>query len=73
MEKNEDVKFQETVRRVITILLLLLLIISIVGLYISANTLIDVWAGYKYAPIYKVLMNAALLIIAAHFLMKSKG
>ena len=71
MEKNKNVKFQETVGRVITILLLSLFIISIVGLYISANTLIDVWAGYKYAPIYK--MNAALLIVAAHFLMKSKG
>ena len=70
---EEEVRFQDAVRKTITILLLLLLIISIVGLYISANILIDVWAGYKYAPVYKVLMNAALLVVVAYFLTKSKS
>lgn len=44
----------EVVRKILLAILFFTLIVSLAGLYISANILIDVWAGAKYSPVYKV-------------------
>ncbi len=60
----------EAVRKLLLAILFFALIVSLVGLYISANILVDVWAGAKYSPVYKVLMNAAMLIIAVYLIQR---
>jgi len=47
---------------------LIVLIVSIAGLYISLNAVIDTWLGYKYSPIYKALLNLAVLVLAIYVL-----
>ncbi len=60
----------EAVRKILLAILFFTLIVSLAGLYISANILIDVWAGTKYSPVYKVLLNAAMLLIAVYLIQR---
>jgi phage shock protein PspC (stress-responsive transcriptional regulator) len=60
----------EVVRKILLAILFFTLIVSLAGLYISANILIDVWAGTKYSPVYKVLLNAAMLLIAVYLIQR---
>ncbi|AAB89101.1 MULTISPECIES: hypothetical protein [Archaeoglobus] len=60
----------ETVRKILLAILFFALVVSLVGLYVSANVMIDVWAGQKYSTVYKVLMNAAMLLIVIYLIQR---
>jgi len=60
--------FEDVVKKVLIIITLVVLIVSVAGLYMALNAVIDIFIGYKYAPIYKVLLNLAILILAVYVL-----
>jgi VanZ family protein len=60
--------FEDVVKKVLIIIALVMLIVSVAGLYMALNAVIDVFIGYKYAPIYKVLLNLAILVLAIYVL-----
>ncbi len=62
---------KEVIKKTIPIISLILVIISICGLYFAFNELINIWISYKYAPIYRILLNLGILILAAYVLNKS--
>lgn len=66
--KVEKSSFEEIIRKLLVVIVLVLLVVSVWGLYASLNHLIDVWIGYRYAPIYKSLLNLAVLILAIYVL-----
>ncbi|OYT34585.1 hypothetical protein B6U96_12620 [Archaeoglobales archaeon ex4484_92] len=61
---------EENVRRVLIIVIVALLLVSIFGIYIYSMAIIDRWANYKYAPIYKILVNLAIFILSIYSLTK---
>jgi len=69
-EENRKVKtaFEDAIKKIVVIVVLVLLVISLWGVYSSLNDLIGIWVGYKYAPIYKTLLNLAVLILATYVL-----
>ncbi len=58
----------EAVRKVLIALTLIVLAVAVFGLYMSINTIIDMFIYYKYAPIYKALMNIAIIVLAIYVL-----
>lgn len=70
MEETEVKKFdlEDILKKIFIVLAVILLIISVWGVYTSLNELISIWIGYKYAPIYKTLLNLAVLILAIYVL-----
>ncbi|ADB58131.1 hypothetical protein [Archaeoglobus profundus] len=58
----------ETVRKALIVLTIIVLAVAVFGLYLSLNAIIDIFIGYKYAPIYKALMNLAVVILAIYVL-----
>ncbi len=59
---------EKVIRKILIIIALVMLIISISGLYMALNAVIDIWLGYKYSPIYKALLNLAVLILSIYVL-----
>ncbi|MFO7967816.1 MAG: hypothetical protein R6U44_09495 [Archaeoglobaceae archaeon] len=45
---------------------MILLIVSLWSLYMSLGNLIGIWVAEKYAPIYRALMNLAVVILALY-------
>ncbi len=70
MEEKEVSRFklEDIVRKIFIAISLILLIISILGLYMALNEVISVWIGYKYASIYRVLLNTAILVLSIYVL-----
>ncbi|RLI73567.1 hypothetical protein DRO97_07245 [Archaeoglobales archaeon] len=70
MEETKVKKFdlEDTLKKIFIILAVILLIISVWGVYTSLNELISIWIGYKYAPIYRTLLNLAVLVLAIYVL-----
>ncbi len=72
MEEQEEVKerfgIEDTLKKVFIAVAVILLLISIFGLYTSLNELISIWIGYKFAPVYRALLNLAVLILAIYVL-----
>ena len=70
MEEEEVSRFklEDIVRKIFIAISLILLIISILGLYMALNEVISVWIGYKYASIYRVLLNTAILVLSIYVL-----
>ena len=58
----------EAVRKALIVLTIIVLAVAVFGLYLSLNAVIDVFIGYKYAPIYKALMNLSVVILAIYVL-----
>ncbi len=58
----------EAVRKALTVLTLIVLAVAVFGLYVSLNAIIDTFIYYKYAPIYKALMNLAVIVLAVYVL-----
>ena len=58
----------EAVKKALTILTIIVLAVAVFGLYTSLNAIIDMFIYYKYAPIYKALMNVATIVLAIYFL-----
>ena len=61
-------KLEDVVRKIFIAISLILLIISILGLYMALNEVISVWIGYKYASIYRALLNTAVLVLSIYVL-----
>lgn len=59
---------EETVRKILIGVTVLILTISVFGLYIALSGVIGIWIPPKYSPIYHALMNLAVLIIAIYVL-----
>ncbi len=59
-------KFEEVVKKALLLISLSFLVVAIAGLYISANQLIDLWAGYRYAPLFKILLNLGVALVAVY-------
>ncbi|HIH69328.1 hypothetical protein [Methermicoccus shengliensis] len=70
MEETKMKKFEleDVLKKIFIALSVILLIFSVWGLYSSLNELIRIWIGYKYAPIYRTLLNLAILILAIYVL-----
>ena len=70
MEEEEvsKSKLEDTVRKIFVVISLIFLIISILGLYMALNEVISVWIGYKYASIYRALLNIAVLVLSIYVL-----
>lgn len=72
MEEQEEVKerfnIEDLLKKIFIAVAVILLLISIFGLYTSLNELISIWIGYKFAPIYRALLNLAVLILAIYVL-----
>ena len=70
MEETKVKKFdlEDILRKIFIILAVILLTISVWGVYTSLNELISIWIGYKYAPIYRTLLNLAVLVLAIYVL-----
>jgi len=66
--ETKKLSLEGTIRVILIVVVLVLLIISLVGLYTSLNQLISIWVGYKYAPIFRTLLNLAVLILTAYAL-----
>lgn len=69
--EEEDVgrfRLEDVVRKIFIAISLILLIVSIFGLYMALNEAISVWIGYKYASIYRALLNAAVLVLSVYVL-----
>ena len=61
-------KFEESIRKIVTGVVLVLLAISIWGAYASINDLISTWINYKYAPAYRALLNLSIIILSIYVL-----
>ena len=70
MEEAEIKKFdlEDILKKIFIGLAVILLIISVWGVYMSLNEIISIWIGYKYAPIYRTLLNLAVLVLAIYVL-----
>ncbi|RLI87055.1 MAG: hypothetical protein DRP01_02775 [Archaeoglobales archaeon] len=60
--------FEDNVKKVLIVIAVVMLIVSVVGLYIALNSVIDSFVGYKYSPIYKALLNLSTLILSIYIL-----
>jgi len=69
-EKEKVMKFdvEDALRKIFVAIALIMLIVATWGLYSSLNDLIRIWIGYKYAPLYRALLNLAVLAIAIYVL-----
>ena len=65
-----EIRFEEAIRKVLIVVVLVITIISICGLYYAINEFISIWIGYKFAPIYRILLNLGVLIISLYVLSK---
>ncbi len=69
MEKEKSgISFENGVKKIVTIVVLVLLVISVWGAYSALNDLISIWVYYKYAPIYRAFLNLSVLILAIYVL-----
>ncbi len=58
----------ETVRKALMALTLIVMAVAVFGLYMAINTIIDYFIYYRYAPIYKALMNLAVIVLSIYVL-----
>lgn len=67
LEKDvEAFDFEDVLRKVLVAFAVIMLVVATWGLYSSLNDLIRIWIGYKYAPLYKALLNLAVIAIALY-------
>lgn len=58
----------ETVRKALMALTLIVMAVAVFGLYMALNSIIDYFIYYRYAPIYKALMNLAVIVLSIYVL-----
>ncbi|AEA47861.1 hypothetical protein [Archaeoglobus veneficus] len=69
VERNvKEFDFEDILRKVLIAFVVIMLAVATWGLYTSLNDLIRIWIGYKYAPLYRALLNLAVLAIAIYLL-----
>ncbi len=67
-KKVTEFNIEDVLRKVFIAFVVLLLIIAVWGLYSSLNELIRIWVNYKYAPLYRTMLNLGVLVIALYVL-----
>jgi uncharacterized membrane protein len=60
----------ELLKMGLMVLLFLMLVMGIWGLYSSLNQIISIWFNYKYAAIYRVILNIGVVVVVFYFLMR---
>jgi hypothetical protein len=70
LEEKTSQKYtiEDVLRKLFIAIAGILLLFSIWGIYTSLNDLINIWIDYKYAPLYKTLLNLAILILSLYVL-----
>lgn len=72
MEKMKTVKtaekytLEDILKKIFLGIAVVFLILSAWGVYSALNDFIHIWIGYKLAPVYKALLNLAVLILAIY-------
>lgn len=68
LEGTDKLKINTTdlLKNVGILIAVVLLIISVWNLYLSLGNLISIWVGNKYAPLYRALLNLAVVILAIY-------
>ena len=69
-EKDKGRKYDltELLRNGLMAFLFIMLIVGIWGIYSSLNQIISIWFSYKYAAIFKTLLNVGLVVVVLYFL-----
>lgn len=66
MKATEKYTLEEVLRKIFLGIAVIFLILSAWGVYSALNDFIHIWIGYKFAPVYKALLNLAVLILAIY-------
>jgi uncharacterized membrane protein len=53
----------ELLKMGLMVFLFLMLVMGIWGLYSSLNQIISIWFNYKYAAIYRVILNIGVVVV----------
>jgi hypothetical protein len=67
-KKITEFNVEEALRKVFIAFVVLLLIIAVWGLYSSINDLIRIWVDYRYAPLYRTMLNLGVAVITLYVL-----
>ncbi|HID43939.1 MAG TPA: hypothetical protein EYP30_09270 [Archaeoglobaceae archaeon] len=67
-EKVGKIELRDLLRNAFTVIAVIFLVISAWGLYSSLNELIRIWIDYKYAPVYRALLNLSVVILAIYII-----
>jgi|Deesub1362A_J573_1020465.scaffolds.fasta_scaffold00099_75 hypothetical protein len=68
VKKSKDIDVADLLKKAFIVFVFFLLIVSVWGLYSSFNQLISIWIEYKYAPIYRVILNFAVVLVSLYTL-----
>jgi uncharacterized membrane protein len=64
-------QLMEYLRIGLIIFLSFILIVAIWSLYVSLNELVSIWINYKYAPIYRAILNAGVIAVVFFILKRA--
>jgi len=67
-KKITEFNVENVLRKVLIAFVVILLMIAVWGLYSSLNDLIRIWVDYRYAPLYRTMLNLGVLVIALYVL-----
>ncbi len=59
---------EKVVRYSLTVFVIVLLIIATFSLYMSLNAIIDSFFGYKHGAVFKIILNAGVIILSIYVL-----
>jgi|GEM_PF-1902027 len=60
----------ELLKAGLIVFLFFMLIVGIWGLYSSLNQIISIWFSYKYAALYKAMLNVGVVVVVFYVLMR---
>ncbi len=63
-----DMETKELLRKVLVGITTLFLVISVWRLYSSLNSVITIWVGGRWVPVYFAMLNLAVAILALYVL-----
>ncbi len=66
VKTTEKYTLEDILKKIFLGIAVVFLILSAWGVYSSLNDVIRIWIGYRFAPIYKALLNLAVLILAIY-------
>jgi len=62
----EKYTLEDILKKIFLGIAIVFLILSAWGVYTALNDVIRIWINYKLAPVYKALLNLAVLILAIY-------
>ena len=65
-KRIEKYSLEDILKKILLGIAVVFVILSAWGVYSALNDFIRIWIGYKFAPIYKALLNLAVLILALY-------